>query len=170
MKTQDHYKKQAELLISVLPVVAKETNFALHGGTAINLFYGNMPRLSVDIDLTYLPVENRIVSLEKINESLLRIALNLQESLPLVIVDPRLPEAKIYVSNNEAIIKVEVNTVKRGCYTPPELRSLCQRAQEVFDSFCEIQVVDKPHLFGGKICAALDRQHPRDMFDIREFF
>lgn len=31
-------------------------------------------------------------------------------------------------------------------------------------------VVNKPHLFGGKICAALDRQHPRDLFDIQQIF
>ena len=43
---------------------------------------------------------------------------------------------------------------------------LCAKAQEDFDSFCEIQVVEMGHLFGGKICAALDRQHPRDLFDV----
>lgn len=170
MKIQDYYKKQAELLLSVLPEVAKETNLALHGGTAINLFHSNMPRLSVDIDLTYLPVENRNVSLASINESLGRIARNVQYTLPRAIVEPRLPEAKIFVTYDEAQIKVEVNTINRGCYSPPELKSLCKRAQEVFDAFCEIKVVDKPHLYGGKICAAFDRQHPRDMFDIREFF
>jgi len=170
MKPQDYYKKQAGLLLSVLPEVARETSFALHGGTAINLFHSNMPRLSVDIDLTYLPVEDREASLAKISESLNRIAFRLQQSLPLAIVDPRLPEAKIFVTNNEATIKIEVNTIKRGCYSPPEIKSLCQRAQKEFDVFCEIRVVDKPHLFGGKICAALDRQHPRDIFDIMQFF
>ena len=61
-----NYKKQVHLLLSVLPMVAKENCFALHGGTAINLFLNNMPRLSVDIDLTYLPVENRDTSMDNI--------------------------------------------------------------------------------------------------------
>lgn len=51
------YKAQVELLLQTLPYVAKETMFALKGGTAINLFVRSMPRLSVDIDLTYLPID-----------------------------------------------------------------------------------------------------------------
>lgn len=43
---KDAYKKQASLLLDILPEVAKESIFALHGGTAINLFCLNMPRLS----------------------------------------------------------------------------------------------------------------------------
>jgi hypothetical protein len=46
-------------LIRVLPSIAEEACFALKGGTAINLFVRDMPRLSVDIDLTYLPVQPR---------------------------------------------------------------------------------------------------------------
>jgi predicted nucleotidyltransferase component of viral defense system len=46
------YRKQVELLIRILPFIAEEDCFALKGGTAINLFIRNMPRLSVDIDLT----------------------------------------------------------------------------------------------------------------------
>jgi hypothetical protein len=56
--------------LKVLPEVSKENNFALHGGTAINLFVRNMSRLSVDIDLTYIPIESRKVSLEKIHQAL----------------------------------------------------------------------------------------------------
>ena len=62
-----NYEKQVRLLLAVLPLIAKENNFALHGGTAINLFLNNMPRLSVDIDLTYLPVEGRDASMDNIN-------------------------------------------------------------------------------------------------------
>lgn len=65
-----NYKKQVTLLLAVLPLIAKEDYFALHGGTAINLFLNNMPRLSVDIDLTYLPVEDRDTSVANINKSL----------------------------------------------------------------------------------------------------
>jgi predicted nucleotidyltransferase component of viral defense system len=46
--------KQAELLLRILPLIHKEEVFALKGGTAINFFVQDLPRLSVDIDLTYL--------------------------------------------------------------------------------------------------------------------
>lgn len=56
MPLNDVYRQQAALLVRMLPFVAEEGCFALKGGTAINLFLRDMPRLSVDIDLTYLPV------------------------------------------------------------------------------------------------------------------
>lgn len=59
MPVDESYRRQVSLLIKIVPLVAKETVFALKGGTAINLFLRNMPRLSVDIDLTYLPVKDR---------------------------------------------------------------------------------------------------------------
>ena len=70
----DRYVEQVRLLLSTLPEIAKETVFALKGGTAINLFYRDMPRLSVDIDLTYLPVGDRQSSLRDIDDALGRIA------------------------------------------------------------------------------------------------
>ncbi len=70
----DRYVAQVRLLLSTLPVIAGETAFALKGGTAINLFYRDMPRLSVDIDLTWLPVGDRRSSLRDIDEALDRIA------------------------------------------------------------------------------------------------
>lgn len=60
------YIRQTELLLRVLPYVNNAGVFALHGGTATNLFHDEMPRLSVDIDLTYLPVVNRETDLNAI--------------------------------------------------------------------------------------------------------
>ena len=60
------YFKQAELMIKTIPHVAAETCFALKGGTAINLFVRDIPRLSVDIDLTYLPVEDYSLKVENL--------------------------------------------------------------------------------------------------------
>ncbi len=65
----DTYRQQVALLIRAIPFVAREQAFALKGGTAINLFVRDMPRLSVDIDLTYLPVEDRATSLKAIRRS-----------------------------------------------------------------------------------------------------
>ncbi len=75
------YRQQVSLLLSVLPEVAKERCFALHGGTAINLFIRNMPRLSVDTDLTYVPIEERATSLKNIDEALQRIKNNIENHL-----------------------------------------------------------------------------------------
>ena len=76
----DRYVAQVRLLLSVLPDIAREPVFALKGGTAINLFYRDMPRLSVDIDLTYLPVADRQSSLEDMD-----VTFNRRQSLSLTI-------------------------------------------------------------------------------------
>ena len=76
------YKRQVALLLNVLPEVAKETCFALHGGTAINLFVRNMPRLSIDIDLTYIPIENRADTLLNITQALERVKSNIERVIP----------------------------------------------------------------------------------------
>ncbi len=140
-------------MLTILPFVSKEKNFALHGGTAINLFQFNMPRLSVDVDLTYIPIQDRDTSLTSIKQSLDFIKRALEQAYPEMSVEHKKRESKLIITNKKA-------------YTLPEIKKLCIEAQEEFELFCEIQVVEKGHLFGGKICAALDRQHPRDLFDI----
>ena len=72
------FKRQVSLLLMALPEVAKESSFALHGGTAINLFVRDMPRLSVDIDLTYVPIEDRKTSYKNISRALARIKVNIE--------------------------------------------------------------------------------------------
>ncbi len=76
------YEDQVRLLVAALPFVAQEACFALKGGTAINLFYRDLPRLSVDIDLTYLPVKDRAESLADINAALGRIADAIEANIP----------------------------------------------------------------------------------------
>lgn len=73
MNFQEIYKNQVSLLLEVLPVLNEFKCFALKGGTAINLFIHDMPRLSVDIDLTYLPIESRDVFLSNIETKLLKM-------------------------------------------------------------------------------------------------
>jgi hypothetical protein len=57
LSADNPFYRQVVLLIELLPLVARERCFALKGGTAINLFVRDLPRLSVDIDLTYLPIK-----------------------------------------------------------------------------------------------------------------
>jgi predicted nucleotidyltransferase component of viral defense system len=155
----------------VIPLVAEEECFALKGGTAINLFVRNMPRLSVDIDLTYLPVLPREESLSRIDAAMKRIAQRAYDNLP----GARVTENKldnqittkllIRVGGNQ--IKIEVTPVLRGCVYEPELRSVSAAVEEEF-GYSEIRVVSFADLYAGKIVAALDRQHPRDLFDARD--
>jgi predicted nucleotidyltransferase component of viral defense system len=161
------YKNQVNLLLAVIPEVSKEKCFALHGGTAINLFIRNMPRLSVDIDLTYVPIEEREVSVRKINEALIRIKASIESVVPAVSITHQPSILKLLISTKNASIKLEVNQIKRGVFAPPFEAILCETAQNEFDTFCTVPIVPIGQLYGGKICAALGRQHPRDLFDVK---
>ena len=81
----------AALMLQTLPYVLQEDCFALKGGTAINFFFRDMTRLSVDIDLIYLPIESREVSLANIEKALVRIAQMLRKYLP----DTQVQEVKL---------------------------------------------------------------------------
>lgn len=161
------YKNQVALVLDSLPEIAKEKTLALHGGTAINLFIRNMPRLSVDIDLTYTEISDRESSFDDIIKSLKQIKARLNEIKPDIVTEIQEDNLKLLLSHRQAQIKLEVNQINRGCISDVETKTLCRKAQEEFESFCEINVVPYSQLFGGKIIAALDRQHPRDLFDIK---
>lgn len=165
--TNATYKKQAGLLLEVLPEVAKEECFAMHGGTAINLFVRDMPRLSVDIDLTYLPIEDRSITLKNIAAALIRIKERIEKRVPGIQIQHKEETGKLLVSKQGVDIKLEVNLVGRGTFTPAQPLPLCQKAQDAFEAFCVMPIVPVGQLYGGKICAALDRQHPRDLFDVK---
>jgi predicted nucleotidyltransferase component of viral defense system len=161
------YKNQVRLLLGVLPCVSQEECFALHGGTAINLFVRNMPRLSVDIDLTYLPIEDRPTTLHNIGDALKRVKSRIKNVLPNIKILPEIEDGKLIIRADGEEIKLEVNLVGRGTIKAPEKMILCDAAQEIYDTSSVIQVVPFGQLYGGKICAALDRQHPRDFFDVK---
>jgi len=168
MDRNNPYFRQAELLVRVIPNIARETCFALKGGTAINLFVRNLPRLSVDIDLVYLPIEDRKTSLAGIDCALNRIADSLEFSSPAYVVVRQVDgrSKRLLVGSDEAQIKIELSPVLRGSVFPPVMMTVSESVEESF-GFAEIQVLSLPDLYGGKICAALDRQHPRDLFDVK---
>jgi predicted nucleotidyltransferase component of viral defense system len=163
---REEFKNQVSLLLSILPEIAKEECFALHGGTAINLFVRDMPRLSVDIDLTYLPLEDFETSRLHINEALQRIVVNIQKVLPDSKIHHEEKTCKLIVNDKMVSVKVEVSLMGRGSIYEPRVMELCIKAQEEFGAYVETRVLNYGLLFGGKICAALDRQHPRDLFDV----
>lgn len=167
------YAAQVALLVRVLPHVAKETVFALKGGTAINLFYRDLPRLSVDIDLTYLPLKNRSESLKEIDETLSGIAINIEQTIGDVQVS-RIAggggmATRLQVQHGSAKIKIETSPVLRGVVHNLQTMAVTEAAEDAF-GFAEIQVVSFEDLYAGKIIAALDRQHPRDLFDIKQLY
>ncbi len=170
MAFAESYRRQVALLMRTLPHVAEETCFALKGGTAINLFVRDMPRLSVDIDLTYLPVEPRAESLSAINAAMRRIAGRIEQTIPDARISQGLTEGavtRLTVRAASVQIKIEVTPVLRGTVYPPEVRSVSPAVESAF-GFAEIQLVSFADLYAGKIVAALDRQHPRDFFDVRD--
>jgi predicted nucleotidyltransferase component of viral defense system len=164
------YKKQARLLLGVLPEVAKEECFAMHGGTAINLFVRDMPRLSVDIDLTYVKIAERNETLDAINAALARIRERIEDLRPSIQIQHKMNVCKLLIVDDGVLIKIEVNTVGRGLLGDTTKGQLCKTAQEQFDAFCVMPIVPIGQLYGSKVCAALDRQHPRDLFDVKLLF
>ncbi|MFN8343968.1 MAG: nucleotidyl transferase AbiEii/AbiGii toxin family protein [Spirosomataceae bacterium] len=161
------YRKKVQLLIRVIPFIKEAGCFALHGGTAINLFVRDMPRLSIDIDLTYIPIEDRETSLRNISEALASIKHRMENLIPDVHAQHKQDIGKLLIMFQGLDVKLEVNLVGRGVIGETKEWPLCAKAQSDFEAFVSIPVVPLGQLYGGKICAALDRQHPRDLFDVK---
>ncbi|MDR1195334.1 MAG: nucleotidyl transferase AbiEii/AbiGii toxin family protein [Endomicrobium sp.] len=165
-----NYSLQAQLLISVLPYIAEEKIFALKGGTAINFFVRNFPRVSVDIDLTYTGFEGRQEAFSNINNALNRIVKKLKSDKFGVNIERNKSDMwKVQCFKQNAEIVIEVNYIVRGIVYPMQELQVCQKVSDLY-GFAEMQVISNAELYGGKICAALDRQHPRDLFDIKILF
>jgi predicted nucleotidyltransferase component of viral defense system len=167
------YLDSARLLARVAPLVLVDDTFALKGGTAINLFVRDMPRLSVDLDLVFpdhtLPREQ---ALERINEAIRKSAARLQR-LGFQTHAPAIAESgetKLLVRRGGIEVKIEVNFVMRGVVHPVRTASLTPNARETLLADLEIPVVSLEDVYGGKLVAAMDRQHPRDLFDVMQLF
>lgn len=165
------YYDQLRLLVQLLSFVAREKCFALKGGTAINLFYRDLPRYSVDIDLTYLPGEDYDAARKEIGKALARIADELGFGSPSYPVTRGSGAGKgsidtLTVGAPGPQVKIEVNPVLRGTVAPATTMAVRPVVSDEF-GFAEIQVLGFDDLFAGKLVAALDRQHPRDLFDVK---
>jgi predicted nucleotidyltransferase component of viral defense system len=168
MPFSESYRKQVALLIRVIPIVAEETCFALKGGTAINLFVRDMPRLSVDIDLTYLPVQSYAESLAAIDAAMGRIATQVKAKIAKSTVAEGQPGSRTHL-----LVRADGATTKtpvlRGTIHDTETKTVTEKVEQQF-GFAEIPVLSFADLYAGKIVAALDRQHPRDFFDTRDLY
>jgi len=167
------YEAQVRLLLRCIPEISWHPCFALKGGTAINLFVKDLPRISVDIDLTYLPLEPRREALQEIHDTLVSIKNEIQQRVRVSEVrEGRSGDfvVKLFVSTYDAVVKIEPNLILRGSVYAPQGLDLCPTAQEHFQVFATAQTLSRSDLYGGKLCATLDRQHPRDLFDLKLLF
>jgi hypothetical protein len=162
------YQNKVELLLRLLPLVMEEKVFAVHGGSTINLFVNDMPRYSVDLDLTYIPLADRETSINDINKHLKAVTERASRLFRGIHIVPNYSTSKLLCEYRGYQVKIEVNQTKRGIIGGDVLTlPLCAKAQEEFGMFCQALAVPMTLLYGGKIAAALSRQHPRDLFDVK---
>jgi hypothetical protein len=135
------------------------------------LFLRDMPRLSVDLDLVFTDhAVGRKEAIARINAAVRDAADRLRARRFEVYV----PEAggdgetKLMVRSGTAEVKVEINTVMRGTVHRVRRANLTPLARDTLLADIEIPVLASEDVYGGKIVAALDRQHPRDLFDVME--
>lgn len=168
------YLATARLLVEVAPLVFEGGDFALKGGTAINLFLREMSRLSVDLDLVFTNRQMpRAEALATINEGL-RASRDrlLKRGLQVQALSSAsdMGETKLLVRRDDVAVKIEVNTVTRGAIHPTRLVSLTSAASDALMADLELPLLSPAEIYGGKLVAAMDRQHPRDLFDVMELF
>lgn len=129
-----------------------------------------MPRLSIDIDLVYLPVEARDLTLTNIENALFKMASDIERNITgssISKVTQTDHVSKLLVEHAGVRIKIEPNIVQRGTIFEIEEKDLCQRAEIEFEVSTTVNTIAVAELYGSKITAALDRQHPRDLFDVK---
>jgi predicted nucleotidyltransferase component of viral defense system len=167
------YADTVRLLLAVAPDVFANDIFAMKGGTAINLFVRDMPRLSVDIDVTYTPWQTpREDALTAIDAELHGITRRLvkQGLRTRKVASGDFGDTKLLIEGEGSQVRVEVNIVFRGTVLPTERRVLTPRTAEMFSAALELPVLAAAELYGSKLVAAMDRQHPRDLFDVWQMF
>ena len=169
MAFNESYRRQVALLLRTMPFIAAENSFALKGGTAINLFVRDLPRLSVDIDLTYLPLLPRARSLGAIDKAMQRIDARVRKAIKGAHVTRAPSKAPSPSCSCARPACRSRSRSRRSCAAAPTSRAARRiAAVEAAFGFAEMKVLSFADLYAGKIVAAFDRQHPRDLFDVRD--
>ena len=167
------YIETVRLLLESVPAIFENSPFAMKGGTAINLFAQNMPRLSVDIDAVY--TDHRTPR----SDALKAIAAGLETARGRLVsvgiqadisATQQGDETKLFIQRDRVLVKVEVNHVFRGTVLPVESKRLNAEARNLFTTDVSAPLLATAELYGSKLVAALDRQHPRDLFDVHGLF
>lgn len=166
------YLDSVRLLLDLAPDLFRSRLFALKGGTAINLFFRNLPRLSVDLDLVYCDhTLGREQALATIREALAEA----QKRFKRRGIESRFggtdgEETKLLLERSGVRVKVEVNHIFRGTLLEPVQRPLVEEAQSLFFTELTVATLPEDELYASKLVAAMDRQHPRDLFDVLGLF
>lgn len=166
---------KAKLALQVIPVVAKQRMFALKGGAAINYFLQDTPRISVDLDLCYIPLRPRKESLEEIADGMAAIGNDFKRLFPDSHVVARNKSelgtpGTLQLTSRAVDIKIEPNFVLRGNVLPVGEKEAVPNVKELIGGRPRIQTLATEEIYAGKVCAALDRQLPRDLFDVNLMF
>jgi predicted nucleotidyltransferase component of viral defense system len=168
-----HYLEVARLMARIARNVFADGVFALKGGTAINLFVRDLPRLSVDLDLVFvdhtLPRDQALAAigsaLQAIADRLKKLGLDVPGNKTGAAGD-----SYLNVRSRDLQVVVEVNEIMRGTLLPVQVRPLQPHAQEILGVDLELPVLAESEVYAGKLVAAMDRQHPRDLFDVHHLF
>jgi predicted nucleotidyltransferase component of viral defense system len=167
------YVQTVNLLLDIAPTVFQTPKFAMKGGTALNLFVQNLPRLSVDIDVVFIDHKtDRETALDEISQELKRIESTIigMGYLAKIRKINSSDEVKIIISSPVAEVKIEVNFVFRGTVLPVQTLGLSTKTQELFSRNIQLPILSPSELYGSKLVAAMDRQHPRDLFDVLKMY
>lgn len=166
----DAYLNTVRLLLKCTPTVFHSGLFALKGGTAINLFIRDTPRLSVDLDLVYINHEkSRDQALEDISNAIKSICTRLQSQGITAHIKPGAKlDSKIFISENDITVKVEINHVMRGVVSTVVNATITQAVKDRFKMNVTAPMLSANEVYAGKLVAAMDRQHPRDLFDVHQ--
>ena len=167
------YVDTVRLMLEVAPEVFASGRVAMKGGTALNFFVQDLPRLSVDIDVVFVPHQTpRDTALAEIaNElSALQTRINRRGIRAELTSSKTGDETKLFVRRDRIEVKIEINHVFRGTLLPVETRSLTKTASDLFTTALAVLTLAVAELYGSKLVAAMDRQHPRDLFDVHGMF
>jgi len=167
------YVDTVRLMLDVAPEVFASGRVAMKGGTALNFFVQDMPRLSVDIDVVFVPHQTpRDTALAEIaNElSALQTRLNRRGIKAELASSKTGDETKLFARRDRVEVKIEINHVFRGTLLPVGTRSLTKTASDLFTTALAVPTLAVAELYGSKLVAAMDRQHPRDLFDVHGMF
>jgi Nucleotidyl transferase AbiEii toxin, Type IV TA system len=167
------YVDTVRLMLEVAPEVFASGRVAMKGGTALNFFVQDLPRLSVDIDVVFVPHQTpRDTALAEIaNElSALQTRINRRGIRAELTSSKTGDETKLFVRRDRIEVKIEINHVFRGTLLPVETRSLTKTASDLFTTALAVPTLAVAELYGSKLVAAMDRQHPRDLFDVHGMF
>jgi hypothetical protein len=167
------YVDTVRLMLEVMPDVFQSRSFAMKGGTALNFFVQDMPRLSVDIDVVFASHQaGRDAALAEIAAELAALQRRLtSRGIKAEIASSKTgDETKILARRGRHEVKIEINHVFRGALFPIQHRSLVKTASDLFTTSLSVPTLAVAELYGSKLVAAMDRQHPRDLFDVHGMF